>query len=710
MAIALASRSFLDNNSATGLVSFAGQKQRQLHCLTAASSRKLTKLNDDDNMMTNSNAERLSSFAPSPSVAAADDSRSVIVFVDCVVIGAGAAGLQCAADLLSKKRGNQDNGKAHLPPPPPLVCILEARDRVGGRIHTVTETVNGHVFVRDLGAAWVHGTGNVNNNNSNKIKINNGSSDDEDGDTTDDTTDDDDEGAAVDGLNPMVQLLLDRSHGKHGANDGVGDDKTQRPLLEDGSGSCQPYPFLDPIFWGNPETRPNTVLLARPNQLALFVEGQQIPQDAPVVSKAIQDHYRLLRDLDDVCHQEGGCVPSSLEDLSVEQAVTKLQEKRKNTTTATNDDKPTDGIKEQQDDDPLLLQLLTPFFRFLLTNWHGTSLTDMQVEFVLPLDADSGSEDSGGSDVSKTDEDYVCDGDFEGPHCKVKEGMSVILEPLVDRIRAQSQDAIRLNEAVVRIVDDPDRHRVRIETACGTVVEAKCCVSTIPLGCLQHATTPASLSSPAKSLFWPPLEPAKIEAIHALCPGSYKKVFLHFDEIFWPKDPPAIGLILNRHNDGQMLASDDVNNAKTFPGNYLLLTNVWAKAGIPCLEVTLCGRHGQWAFNKSNEVIQNAILEFMAASMGIPNLLLGKSSPPSCIGSSVTRWEEDEFTRGSYSTFQLGTLDQHVMDLQQPTWDGRLLFAGEPMDLEHMGSVHGALLSGKQTAKKVSKYLSHCSS
>ena len=56
-----------------------------------------------------------------------------------VIIGAGAAGLGCARRL--QERGIKD------------VLVLEARERHGGRMHTVS-TLHGPL---DLGAAWIHG-------------------------------------------------------------------------------------------------------------------------------------------------------------------------------------------------------------------------------------------------------------------------------------------------------------------------------------------------------------------------------------------------------------------------------------------------------------------------------------------------------------------------------------------------------------------------
>src|SRR5690349_16488792 len=59
---------------------------------------------------------------------------------DVIVVGAGAAGLAAASHL-------SRNGKS--------VCVLEARDRIGGRILTVRPP--GAAIPLELGAEFIHG-------------------------------------------------------------------------------------------------------------------------------------------------------------------------------------------------------------------------------------------------------------------------------------------------------------------------------------------------------------------------------------------------------------------------------------------------------------------------------------------------------------------------------------------------------------------------
>lgn len=75
------------------------------------------------------------------SVVKDDDSKPVLVADwDCVVVGAGVAGLAAAKNLQAEW-------------PDKKIVVLEARDRVGGRVHT--ELVDGRLPL-DLGAAWLH--------------------------------------------------------------------------------------------------------------------------------------------------------------------------------------------------------------------------------------------------------------------------------------------------------------------------------------------------------------------------------------------------------------------------------------------------------------------------------------------------------------------------------------------------------------------------
>lgn len=75
-----------------------------------------------------------------------------------------------------------------------------------------------------------------------------------------------------------------------------------------------------------------------------------------------------------------------------------------------------------------------------------------------------------------------------------------------------------------------------------------------------------------------------------------------------------------------------------------------------------------------------------------------------------SRWGQQPFTRGATTTpVVIGDPSNSPLDfeeLSRPVWDGRLSFAGEACDLNHRGSVAGAVLSGERAAKSILKVLS----
>lgn len=567
--------------------------------------------------------------------------------VDCVIIGSGASGLQCAFRIMEES-------------PETTVLLLEARDRVGGRIFTTHETRRlcnrrylgdesgdaSKSFYRDLGAAWVHGIGG----NVESIGMYAGTAN----------------------KNPMVELLEAGSRDRQPARDIV---------YKSFSSSASILPSaLYAIVEGNPWTRPDTIL-HKAGAIALFLNGKRIQNDSSLVSRAIQRHYTTLRRLSVYtnvhCQVRETYKTETLDAEEVRHDILEslrdeVDTHRENPFTSAKE--PTSSSSSEEED---IVELLTPFYMFLIENWDGISSRDSQLGLVV-------NDKVAVSTSLTTDERYICAGDFDGPHCKVKTGMITVLAPLIEKVISSDNDVLRLCEKVTTIAERKDRGCVLIETNSGMVVEAKCCVCTIPLGCLQVA---------AKSLFEPILSEEKMEALESVCSGSYKKVFLTFGYIFWPTEEPFIGLVRTEKESEAQTATQ--NYYDRLPGNYLLLTNLWARDGIPCIEAVLSGDLGVWAFHKHDESIRNCVIEFLESAMGLSNLL------SSCVGCHVTRWEEDEYTRGSYSSCRLDTRDRHVAALRRSEWNGRLIFAGESTVSEHIGSVHAALISGQRAAKDV---------
>ena len=73
---------------------------------------------------------------------------------------------------------------------------------------------------------------------------------------------------------------------------------------------------------------------------------------------------------------------------------------------------------------------------------------------------------------------------------------------------------------------------------------------------------------------------------------------------------------------------------------------------------------------------------------------------PKIVASTVTHWEKDVFSRGSYSFAKVGSdVEQEADALATP--EGRLFFAGEACSATNMQCVHGAFLSGEEAATSI---------
>jgi len=522
---------------------------------------------------------------------------------------------------------------------------------VGGRIHTATEKLkrNGggeeeqEVTVRlDHGAAWVHGTG-----------LEWGQHPLDDGNTVE----------HVPTRNPMMGLL-------------------QRATPAEGE-SVYSY-HLNPIFVsGNPWTRPRTVA-HEASEMAIYVDGQLLGNssddggDAFVISEALRIHFSILREVSkegNRLYSEGRGTETTR--LSLQQAIDRVRG------TAYGDDDDDEGARRRRrnysEETRRRIEALVPFYQHLLECWYGSPAAELQLcEFV--------DEDRCAGDAAE-DSEYSEVGDFFGAHCTLKYGMQAVLEPLLgDGVKEQ----VLLNHEVVEI-RKLENGLVEVISSNGARTRAKVCVVTVSAGCLAEAAADSPADSGGAISFEPPLSPAKKKAIASTQMGSYKKVFLTFDGIFWPRNEAFIGMVRAKKAEG---ATDPL-------GNFLLMNNLWARDGIPCIEAVLFGTSGRWATHKSDDVIRGAVLRFMSDALGPASGNIADR----CLNCHVTRWEEDRFSRGSYSSVAMGAQIRHVEELTEPEWGGQLLLAGEATVTEFEGSVHAALFSGKRAAGAVQRFL-----
>ena len=225
------------------------------------------------------------------------------------------------------------------------------------------------------------------------------------------------------------------------------------------------------------------------------------------------------------------------------------------------------------------------------------------------------------------------------------QGLEVYLDTRVYRVRREAQEVV-------------------LETSMGRV-SGDYAVVTVPLGVLKAGAMQ----------FEPPLPPEKQGAIQRIGYGSYEKLALRFPRPFWPMELHRFHLL---HGEQPPLFQAWLNTAHYTQEPILVTYHSGSRA-----------RHiRRW----SDEELVHRALQALRRIFGD-----GVCEPE---GYVRTRWEEDPFSRGSYSFQRVGQRPED-RDLLAAPLHGRIFFAGEATHPHYFGTVHGAYESGLRAAREV---------
>jgi len=188
-------------------------------------------------------------------------------------------------------------------------------------------------------------------------------------------------------------------------------------------------------------------------------------------------------------------------------------------------------------------------------------------------------------------------------------------------------------------------------------------VIAVPLGVLKTGTI----------AFAPPLPTKKRNAIEGMGFDILNKLYLIFDHAFWDSDAHLLGFI--SENKGQ----------------WCEWLNLCKPLGAPVLLGFNAGRFGAEIEAWSDDQILNSAMATLRTIYG--DLV---TEPRAHL---LTRWGQDPFTRGSYSSLTPGLKPTVYKHLAAPV-KGRLFFAGEHTHPKHPATTHGAFLSGMRAARE----------
>ncbi|XP_029159001.1 lysine-specific histone demethylase 1A [Nylanderia fulva] len=287
------------------------------------------------------------------------------------------------------------------------------------------------------------------------------------------------------------------------------------------------------------------------------------------------------------------------------------------------------------------------------------------------------------SNLSLKHWDQDDDFEFTGSHLTVRNGYSCVPVALSEGLD------IRLNTAAKAVRYGPNGVEVwaapsRSPHTNHTVYKADAVLVTLPLGVLKTSAPPSGVS------FTPPLPEWKSQAIQRLGFGNLNKVVLCFERIFWDPTANLFGHV------GSTTASR---------GELFLFWNLY-KA--PVLLALVAGEAACVMENVSDDVIVGRCIAVLKG-------IFGNQVVPQPRESVVTRWRADPWARGSYSFVAVGSSgsDYDLLAapvspphmINQPPPQPRVFFAGEHTIRNYPATVHGAFLSGLREGGRIADQL-----
>jgi len=251
--------------------------------------------------------------------------------------------------------------------------------------------------------------------------------------------------------------------------------------------------------------------------------------------------------------------------------------------------------------------------------------------------------------------------ELRGGDAQIPGGYGQIVEVLAKDLN------VVLEQVVTEVEHGPEG--VRVRTAADRSFSAEFAVLTLPVGVLKAGTV----------RFSPALPAAKTAAIARLGMGVLDKCYLRFDARFWGEGAELIG-----HVDAAI------------KGRWAEFVDLTPILGAPVLVAFNAGSHAAALAERSDA-------EVVADVMTVLRTIYGPEVPGPR-DAIVTRWGQDPFARGSYSSLPPGATPDDLAALAAPV-AGRLFFAGEATSGDYQGTVHGAYQSGLRAAQELADTL-----
>jgi len=244
--------------------------------------------------------------------------------------------------------------------------------------------------------------------------------------------------------------------------------------------------------------------------------------------------------------------------------------------------------------------------------------------------------------------------------------------------------SVHLNTIVRTIEWSSEGVMVQAVSAAGSDLEpfrARYAVVALPLGVLQ-----AEPGTSGAIRFAPGLG-KKHDAISRLAMGDVVKITLRFRDRFWENEKLFADAAPQGLDGMSFLLSDD----EVMPTWWN-----WFPVRAPVLTGWVGGPPAGKLLERGEAHVVDEVLAALARVLGLERSYIEER----LAGWYMHDWSADPFTRGAYSYIPVGGLDAQKI-LAEPL-EGTLFFAGEALSLQgHIGTVHGAIESGRRVAEEI---------
>lgn len=213
---------------------------------------------------------------------------------------------------------------------------------------------------------------------------------------------------------------------------------------------------------------------------------------------------------------------------------------------------------------------------------------------------------------------------------------------------------------------------VTIHNSDGSCISAAYAICTFSLGVLQNDVV----------AFKPQLPEWKRGAISKFSMGTYTKIFMQFNETFWPEDTQYF-LYASPTKRGYYPVWQSLSTEGFMPGSNIIFATV--------------------VEDESYRVEQQTDEQTKKEALEVLRQMFPNVTVPEPIAFEYPRWTKTPWAYGSYSNWPIGTTLEMHQNLRANT--GRLWFAGEATSAEYFGFLHGAWFEGMEAGSQVAALL-----